>query len=214
MMNGEKILLQSLKGIQNIIFDLGNVIVNLNFDATIEGFRKLGLDEEVITMDQAYADPVFYELETGQTSPDIFREKVRGILNNGEVTDEQIDEAWCAMLLDVPAHRVRILQELGEKYNLYLLSNTNEIHINYFHKKFRQAHNIEFSSLFKKDYYSHELKERKPDLTSYRKMVELAGIDPAETMFIDDLEKNIRGAQRAGFSIFWLKDGLDIANLF
>lgn len=214
MMNSKESLKPDLKKIKNIIFDLGNVLLNLDFNATIEGFRNLGLDEAIMTMDQAYADPVFYELETGRTTTAIFRDRVREILNNGRVSDEQIDAAWCAMLLDVPSHRVKILKELGEKYNLYLLSNTNEIHIKYFHKKFKEAHDIEFSSLFKKNYYSHVLNERKPDLTSYRKMFELAGIEPAESLFVDDLEKNIRGAQNAGLHVFWLKEGMDLSDLF
>ena len=203
-----------LKGIRNIIFDLGNVLLNLDFEATITTFKKLGMNEEVISWDQAYADPVFYELEVGRISPDGFRERVRNILGNPGITDEQIDEAWSAMILDVPKHRMQIIQELKKDFNVYLFSNTNLIHIKRLQQQFMEAQGIEFSSLFNKVYYSHELHERKPDITSFRKVLELENMTPSETLFVDDLEKNILGAQAAGIKTIWLKNGMDLADLF
>lgn len=209
--NNEK---PEMAGIQNIVFDLGNVLLNLDFEATINAFQKLGMHEEVISWDQAYADPVFYDLEVGRITPDTFRNRIRQILNKSDLTDTQIDNAWCAMILDVPEHRVNILRELNKNYNVYLFSNTNCIHIRKLHSQFKSTFGIDFSSLFQKDYYSHELHERKPDLTSYRKMLEHAGIKAEETLFIDDLEKNIQGAQSAGIKTFWLKNGMELADLF
>ncbi|HZH73989.1 MAG TPA: HAD family phosphatase [Mariniphaga sp.] len=203
-----------LTGIRNIIFDLGNVILNLDFDATITAFKDLGMDEEVISWDQAYADPVFYDLEVGRVSPDDFRSRVRQILGNKELTDEMIDEAWSAMILDVPPYKIQLLQELKKRYKVFLFSNTNFIHINRLQKQFKAEHGIEFSTLFDKVYYSHEIHERKPDLTSYRKVLGLENLDPSETLFIDDLEKNIHGAKNAGIKTFWLKSGIDLADLF
>ncbi len=203
-----------LAGIKNIVFDLGNVLLNLDFDASIKAFKKLGLNEEVVDSQQAYADPVFYDLEVGRITPEKFRARVRQILNNPDATDQNIDDAWSAMILDVPAHRVEVVQKLKEKYRLYLFSNTNIIHISRLHAQFKKEHGIEFSSLFHKDYYSHELHERKPELASYRKMMSQAGIIPEETLFIDDLEKNIRGAQMAGMRTHWLVNGSEIGDLF
>ena len=203
-----------LAEIKNIVFDLGNVLLNLDFDASIKAFKKLGLNEEVVDSQQAYADPVFYDLEVGRITPEKFRARVRQILNNPDATDQNIDDAWSAMILDVPAHRVEVVQKLKEKYRLYLFSNTNIIHISRLHAQFKKEHGIEFSSLFHKDYYSHELHERKPELASYRKMMSQAGIIPEETLFIDDLEKNIRGAQMAGMRTHWLVNGSEIGDLF
>jgi glucose-1-phosphatase len=203
-----------LTGIKNIVFDLGNVLLNLDFDASIKAFRKLGLNDEVVDSQQAYADPVFYDLEVGRITPEKFRARVRQILNNPDATDQEIDDAWSAMILDIPAHRVEVVKQLKKKYRLYLFSNTNIIHISRLHAQFRKDHGIEFSSLFHKDYYSHELQERKPELTSYRKMMAQAGIIPEETLFIDDLEKNIRGAQMAGMKTYWLTNGSEIGDLF
>ncbi len=213
-MNKDNIVKPELSGIQNIVFDLGNVLLNLDFEASINAFKELGMNDAVLNMEQAYVDPVFYELEIGNISPEAFRERVREILNNPKATDHQIDDAWCAMILDVPFERVELVKELGKKFKVYLFSNTNPIHIARLHKQFHSSHGFEFSSIFVKDYYSHELHERKPDLTSYRKLIELSGIDPTKTLFIDDLEKNIRGAQNAGIKTYWLKNRTMLTDLF
>ena len=203
-----------LSSTKNIIFDLGNVLLNLDFDASIEAFKKLGLDNKVVDKKQAYSDPVFYELETGNISAKEFRKQIREILNNPDATDQQIDDAWTAMILNIPAERVQTVQQLRNNYNIYLFSNTNEIHVKKLHRQFKSEHGIEFSSLFLKDYYSHEIHERKPDLSSYKKVIELSGVNPEETLFVDDLEKNILGAQKAGIKTFWLKQEMDFKNIF
>jgi glucose-1-phosphatase len=203
----------NLTNIKNIVFDLGNVLLNLDFDASIRAFQKLGLNSEVVNKQQAYADPIFYELETGKTTPEEFRIQVRRILNNPEATDQQIDDAWCAMIRDIPEKRVEMLKVLAKNYDVYLFSNTNAIHIKRLHKEFREMYGIEFPSLFVKDFYSHEIHERKPDLNSYLKVIELSGITPAETLFVDDLEKNILGAEKAGLKTFWLKEGTEVSEV-
>ena len=204
----------NLTTIKNIVFDLGNVLLNLDFDASIRAFSALGLNSDVVNRQQAYADPVFYELEVGKTTPEKFRLRVRQILKNPDVTDRQIDDAWCAMIRDIPQKRVKMLKRLRKNYNVYLFSNTNAIHIRRLHKEFREMHGIEFSSLFVKDFYSHEIHERKPDLASYEKVIGLSGIKPAETLFVDDLEKNIVGAEKAGLKTFWLQDGMEVLEIF
>lgn len=203
-----------LTNIKNIIFDLGKVLLNLDFNASITDFQKLGLPKDVLDNQHAYSDPVFYELEVGKVTPEEFCSRVRSVLNNQDATDEQIKDAWYAMILDIPASRVKIVQELSKTYNVYLFSNTNKIHIDRLHRAFKTEHGIDFPSLFVKDYYSHEIHERKPDLSSYQKVIDLSGINPEETIFIDDLEKNIIGAQQTGLKTFWLKEGMELTEAF
>jgi HAD superfamily hydrolase (TIGR01509 family) len=203
-----------LTNIKNIIFDLGKVLLNLDFNASIEAFQKLGLKTDVLDSKQTYSDPVFYELEVGKISPKEFCNGVRRMLNNSGLTDMQIEDAWFAMILNIPANRVKIVQKLAKNYNLYLFSNTNKIHMDRLYRAFKSEHGIDFPSLFVKDYYSHEIHERKPDLSSYKKVIELSGINPEESLFIDDLEKNIIGAQQSGLKTFWLKDGMELTELF
>lgn len=201
-----------LTNIKNIIFDLGNVLLRLDFDASIKAFQKIGLQKDVLDPKQTYADPVFYSLEIGRVTPEEFRTKVRQLLNNPDLTDQQIDNAWTAMILDIPANRVEMLKRLNNNYNVYLFSNTNQIHISKLHAEFKQQHGIEFPSLFIKDYYSHEIHERKPDLSSYQKVIELSGVNPNESLFIDDLEKNILSAREAGLKTYLHKASDEIAD--
>lgn len=203
-----------LTNIKNIIFDLGKVLLNLDFTASIKAFQELGLSRDVLNNQQAYSDPVFYELEVGKVSPDEFCSRVRKKLNNPKASDLQIKDAWYAMILNVPSNRVKKLQELRQNYKVYLFSNTNQIHIKRLHADFYREHGIEFPSLFDNDFYSHEIYARKPDLNSYEKVIELSRVNPMETLFVDDLEKNILGAKRAGLQTFWLKDGMEMAELF
>ena len=203
-----------LTNIRNIIFDLGKVLLNLDFDASIKAFQKLGLENSVLDQGQVYSDPVFYELETGRVTPEAFRERVRNILNNRQLTDRQIDDAWCAMILDIPADRVKTVQKLPNHYSLYLFSNTNTIHINKLHESFLEQHGIDFSSLFVRNFYSHEIHDHKPEISSFQKVIELSGVNPGETLFVDDLEKNIIGAQQAGLKTFWLKEGMEMSDIF
>ncbi len=203
-----------LTNIKNIIFDLGNVLLNLDFNASIKAFQELGLNKDVLDRQQVYSDPVFYELETGIITPQAFRNRVREILKKPTVTDQQIDDAWSAMILDIPVGRVKILQELSEKYNVYLFSNTNKIHIEGLFQEFKARHGIDFPALFIKDYYSHKIHDRKPNLSSFEKVIGLSGVNPEETLFVDDLEKNIIAAQQAGLKTFWLKEGMEMAEVF
>ncbi len=203
-----------LTGIKNIIFDLGNVILNLDFESSIKAFKELGLKDDVLTKHSVFPDPCFYEQEVGTITPEEFRKRVVKILNGKNVTEEQVNSAWLKMVLDIPEHRIKVLQKLGKKYRLYLFSNSNKIHIDKIDEEFKEQYGFEFPSLFEQQFYSHEIHVRKPDLSSFEKVIQLSGVNPEETLFIDDLEDNIKGAERAGLKTFWLKNGMEMAEIF
>jgi len=203
-----------LTNIKNIIFDLGRVLLNLDFNASIRAFQQLGLNADVLNEQLVYSDPVFYALETGKISPAEFCTGVRKLLENPGISDHQIEDAWYSMILDIPANRVKKVQQLAKTYNVYLFSNTNQIHIQRLHDAFQHEYGFEFPSLFIKAYYSHEIHDSKPNVSSYLKVIEDAGVTPAETLFVDDLEKNIRGAEAAGLKTFWLQEGMEMAEIF
>ncbi len=200
-----------LTKVKNIVFDLGKVLLNLDFDAILKSFQALGMKKEVIDNSQVYFHPVFYALETGAITPVEFRRQVREFIGNPELTDDQIDSAWSAIICDIPPQRVAMLQRLASDFRLFLFSNTNEIHMQKLYRWFRKTYGFEFNSLFEKDFYSHIINARKPDLNAYLKIIEIAGITPSETLFIDDLKKNIVGAQKAGMQTYWLQPGEEIA---
>ncbi len=197
--------------IRNMVFDLGGVLLDLDFTAPVETFRKLGIDAGSLDYRKAIADPVFTLFETGMISPGEFRDQVRKILNNSLVTDLEIDAAWCAMLLSVPEEKVALLKTLGKRFRLFLFSNTNAIHIGYFREKFENQHGIPIESLFEKLFYSHEIHDRKPLLSAFDKVTGAAGILPGETLFIDDFEQNIATARDAGYHVLHYIPGTDLA---
>ncbi len=202
-----------LDGIQNIIFDLGGVLLNLAPQLTLDAFRQLGSTELVEDNPWGFKHEVFYKMESGLVSNDEFRAGVRTMLAEG-ASDEQIDAAWTAMLLDIPKERVEVLLGLKKQFGTYLFSNTNAIHVAKFQSDFRVQHGMELSSLFVRDYYSNEIQVRKPDVKAFEKVIELSGVVPAETLFIDDSEENAKSAQQAGLHSLWLQKGMYVEKIF
>ena len=151
------------KPIQNIVFDFGNVVINIDPDITLRKFKELGVtnfDSMFTIMKQS---DVFDRLDTGKITLPEFRDAIR---DNSQVnlSDVQIDDAWCAMLLDFPEENVQLFGKLHAMgYKIYLLSNTNEMHIDYYTKLLQQqnGHNL-LAELFDRTFYSHEIGYRKP----------------------------------------------------
>jgi putative hydrolase of the HAD superfamily len=203
-----------LSGINNIIFDLGGVILDIDYNTSIEAFRKFGFKENFTDGKLTYSDEIFYKFQTGKVTPDEFRGKIRAILNNPGLKDNEIDDAWCAMIKKIPPQRLEILKRLREGHKIFLFSNTNKIHIDRLEAMFRAKHGTSFASLFNNVFYSHEIHLAKPDVESFLKVIELSKITPAETLFIDDIKENAEGASKAGLVAHWLKKGEDISNIF
>ncbi|MBN1819556.1 MAG: HAD family phosphatase [Prolixibacteraceae bacterium] len=203
-----------LKGIKNIIFDLGGVILDLDFMASVKAFRKMGFTYDMFDGQLGFSDDIFYHIQTGKISPKEFRNRVREILKNSNLTDQQINDAWCAMLDGIPVSRIETIRKLKNKYKVYLFSNTNLIHIERLEKEFAEENGFSFTSIFADVFYSHEIRDAKPAVSSFQKVIEMAKIDPAESIFIDDVEENIKGAEKAGLKTFWLKKGLELGEVF
>jgi glucose-1-phosphatase len=196
--------------LKNIIFDLGGVLLDLDFEAPLRAFQQFNRDGQIADLRQFLSDPVFIGFETGDVSPSEFRNRVRLILSNPYLSDEEIDTAWCSMLREVPADKVSLLQRLSGKYRLFLYSNTNAIHIPHFSREFYDLHQIQWESLFEKTFYSHEINDRKPLLSGYLKVLSMAGINPEETLFVDDLEQNIVDASQSGMKVLHYIPGTDL----
>jgi putative hydrolase of the HAD superfamily len=187
------------KEIENIIFDLGGVIINLNIDATFQKFSEIFKREiktEIFEDHGKYA--FFREYEVGKISSGTFRDHIRE-LAGFHIEDAQIDDAWNAMLQSIPADRISWIYEATQNYNCVVLSNTNEIHIQHFDKIFNSttAHGFP-KDLFLKLFYSYEIGERKPDTRSFEVVLEKTGFDPAKTVLFDDLKDNLKSANQLG----------------
>ena len=205
--------MEILKGIKNIVFDLGGVLLNIDPKRTIEAFGQLGMEQLIGDKGLTYDHEIFYLMEQGKVSPDEFRNGVRKLLP-GEVTDDQIDDAWTAMLLDFPKIRVELLQKLRNDFGLYLFSNTNAIHVAKYQSIFRNEHGFEVSPLFEKLFHSNEIGYRKPSPESYKEIIRLSGIRPEESLFIDDSHPNVEGAIACALKGYWLQPGQKIEEVF
>lgn len=190
--------------IRNIIFDLGGIFLNLNYQLTAQAFRRLGVTNFDELFTQHHANPLFEQLETGQLSNDHFFQSIRE-LTELSLTNEQITDAWNAMMLDMPAERISWLQSVAEQYEVYLFSNTNAIHYACFENICqRDLGSTNFNALFRFAGYSHQLGFRKPAADSYRQLLDKLQLAAAETLFIDDTPGNISGAQAAGLNTLFL----------
>jgi len=205
--------MEILNGVKNIIFDLGGVLLNIDPKKTIEAFGRLGMEQLIGDKGLSYDHDIFYLMEQGKVTPEEFRNGVRQLIS-AEVTDDQIDTAWTAMLLDFPANRVELVKNLRNNYKIYLFSNTNAIHVKQYHADFRKLHGFDVSSLFEIDFYSNEIGYRKPSPESFQEIIRLSGTNPEESIFIDDSLPNVEAAIGCGLKGYWLEPGQKIEEVF
>jgi len=172
--------------IKNLIFDLGGVILDLHFDRTYEAFARAGhrsVEEIRAMMDKS---PFFNEYEKGLLTDHEFREAIRRMLQTN-LSDEEIDAAWIALLGRIPLERLQLVKGLRRKFNVFLLSNTNSIHVRRIDQIVKVASGEpSLRSFFDEAYYSQELKMRKPEIEIYEHVLKRHQLDPALTLFLDD----------------------------
>jgi putative hydrolase of the HAD superfamily len=190
-----------MPNIKNIIFDLGAVLLNLDMLKTDAAFEALVGDKKTHEWirQKLYDRALFSKFETNEILELEFVQTIKSF-NPSPLNDEQINQAWSAMLLDFPLERIELLKKLKEKgYRLFLLSNINSIHLRDVYTIIQKEHgNLDFDALFDKAYYSHLIGRRKPDPATYQFVLNDAGIKAAETLFIDDNADNIEGAASTG----------------
>ena len=202
--------------IRNIIFDFGGVICNIDVKLTEKAFTDLGINKFDTANSISRSAGLFENIETGAISSSQFREELRKFFSN-PVTDEQLDEAWNALLLDIPEPRIRLIEQLRKHYRLFLLSNTTEIHYLKYLENFRTQYGYpDFDALFEKAYFSHRLGMKKPSPEIFRFVLHDSLLNPSETLFIDDTLMHVEGARIAGIHGYHLAidRGEEITDLF
>ncbi len=199
--------------IKNIIFDLGGVFLNIDFQLTNQAFTRLGVVNFNEMFTQHFSNPLFELLETGKISEEAFYESFRKE-SKTDLSNEQIKEAWNALLLDFPKERIDWLINISKKYRIFLFSNTNQIHYDCFIEQFGlQYPGLHFDGLFIKAYYSQNLGLRKPYPESFQAILDEQDLLAAETLFIDDTIKNVEAAQELGLQTIHLKAPLTVLDL-
>lgn len=184
-----------MKPIENVILDLGGVLLDLDERATYQAFVRLGLKSVPPDLTVANLD-----FQRGKLSAPQFADYLRRYLPEG-VSRDQVCRAWCAMLGQIPEHRREYLRRLGRCYRLFLLSNTDDIHI----ECLRTRMDLEdFERLFERVYYSQRTGFRKPESRIFRLVLTENGLDASRTLFVDDTRENIEGAKALGLQTRWL----------
>ncbi|MFT7395409.1 MAG: FMN phosphatase YigB (HAD superfamily) [Flavobacterium sp.] len=194
--------------INTIIFDFGDVFINLDKQATFDRLRNLGLSQWHEDLDQ-----LNIQFETGQISREEFVDGIKKFIP--DASSDEILQAWSAILLDFPLYRLEFLQMLSKKYRLFLLSNTDAIHIETFEQKNGATFYSDFYNCFEKVYFSFEIGMRKPNSEIYNYVLNEHDLQAKCTLFIDDKKENTDAARSLGLQVWNLQVGKeDVVDLF
>lgn len=200
--------------IKNLLLDMGGVILDVSYQKVIETFKSYGIEnfDKVYTQTNRLFQLAL--LEEGKCSAEEFRDGVRKLVGK-DLSDEQIDKAWFSMILEIPRDVIQLLGILKLKYRLFLFSNTNVLHIEYLKKEFERQLGFDlFNCVFDKAFFSNEIHHRKPHPESFKYVLEQAGIEAEETLFIDDSKQHLEGASKVGLNTYWLTNGETLIDLY
>ena len=195
-MLNQRIALEDLDG---VILDFGGVLYDIDYDAPPKAFARLGDAEFASLYHQASQSEWFDQLEIGTLSRDAFYDHLKARCQEG-TTVEEVHTAWCCILTGMPPARATLVEALGQKTRLFLLSNTNAIHAQVFEADLRATlpDAAAFWGAFEAAHYSHDLGMKKPHPETFLRVCERHGLNPSRTLFLDDSFQHVEGAHRAG----------------
>ncbi len=201
--------------IRNIVFDFGGVLIDLDRSLTIEAMGKLGISAFDQVLVNTYAcEGILGAYEKGLISTPKFRDEIRKMSCRVYLSDEEIDAAWCALLLQVPQEKKNLLLRLKKDYSIYMLSNTNELHIAYSMESCFCQDGYKVSDYFDRCFYSYKMHLSKPDPRIFYKFIEETQLKPEETLFVDDALVNVKAAQSCGWNATLYHPGNDLTAIF
>ncbi len=191
-----------------IIFDLGDVFLNKDKQAKDKALAAIGITDWNDDLEKLEK-----KLETGKINEQQYLEGIQPFTNNASL--EQIKDAWNAGIADFPLYRLEFLQKLVGTYRLFLLSNTDPIHIEKFEHEAGTTFYSDFYQCFEKVYFSHEIGVRKPDAEAFNYVLNNHDIQPKRTLVVDDKKFNTDAAEALGFQVWNLQKGEeDVVDLF
>ena len=200
--------------INAIIFDLGGVLLDINYWLTIKAFNNLGCSDFESIYTQQKQSQLFDDFETGKVSSETFRKSLQKQMQFS-ISNVEFDNAWNKMLLQLPEQRIELLEKLNKKFSLFLLSNTNEIHIKAFKKIISSSIGYErFENCFKKVYFSSEIGNRKPNASCFEMVLSENKLSAAKTLFIDDSIQHVEGAYKIGIKTLLIESGEELVSIF
>lgn len=197
-----------------IIFDLGGVLINLDYQLTSKAFIDLGLTDFDATYSQLQQTDLFDRFETGAISSFHFINRLLDQLPQG-TSGNKVVHAWNAMILDFPLERLEWLLKLKQQKSIFLLSNTNTLHMEAVRRSLEKTvGHKRLEDYFETVYLSCEMGMRKPDPAIFSRVCQEQGLNPAKTVFIDDSPQHVEGAATIGLKAIHLKPGESVQSLF
>jgi FMN phosphatase YigB (HAD superfamily) len=196
----------------HLLFDFGGVIIDIDYDRTPAAFRRLSRAGSTVEYSQASQAELFDLLETGKISASEFRDGLRQLYDL-DATDEELDAAWHALLLDVPAERLALIGDLRRQgHQTALLSNTNALHIAEINRRLAQQYGFQngIADCLDRVFYSQEVGFRKPGEEIFHHALREMNWQPADTLFIEDSPQHIVTARRLGLRVLHLAPPLTL----
>ncbi|MDH4467016.1 MAG: HAD family phosphatase [Bacteriovoracaceae bacterium] len=193
-----------MKPIKNILFDLGGVLFHISYQHCFDAFKEIAKIPLETHFKQLAQSDLLNKVDEGKISEREFLPAIRKLVEiYPHVTDQAIMEAWDKILVGPAPGWKEVLEKLSKKYKLYLLSNNNEMHLSSIKRSYPATSSFQvLESYFKELHYSHTLGIRKPKIESYLEVIKRCGIDPTETLFIDDTLPNIEVAREVKLQTF------------
>jgi putative hydrolase of the HAD superfamily len=205
--------MNKLNQFETIIFDLGGVLLDIDYQATTNAFRDLGITDFGLHYNQLQQESLFDAFEKGEISSQHFINKLMNIVPKG-ITPNQIVSAWNAMLGNFPLKKIELLERVSKTHQTFLLSNTNEIHMPIVYRNWNNVSNLSFNELFNQVHLSFEIGKRKPNVETFQWVIEENKINPKTTLFIDDSPQHIEGAKKAGLNTHFYQSEEEFYALF
>ena len=206
--------METKENIKNIVFDLGGVLADLDADRCIDAFEKIGCPKVAEYVKEHRTEDLFLDFELGRITAHKFCDEVR-LISQSTVSDEDITWAWNQLLVGIRPEKLEKLAELRKRFRLLLLSNTNEMHWAKAAEDFFPYGSFVAEDFFRGGIYlSNIMGLAKPDPKIFTAMAAGSGINPQETLFIDDMEENVSAAESLGFNVFKENSGTDWLQLF
>lgn len=195
-----------LQGIDAVIFDFGNVLIDLDYPRVIREFSEVANKNEDEIEEMVVTAPILQRFERGMSTPEEFRKEINALLGI-DLSDAQFDGIWNSMLKSVTKERMNKVLQIGERFDTYLLSNSNIIHELAYEEMIMEATGRPSVRDFVKEvYFSHELGMRKPNLDIYRHVIEDIDNYPSRMLFLDDRLDNVEAARIAGMKAVQIFD--------
>ena len=201
-----------MKKIDGLLFDLGGVLIDVDYHKTIDAFTQLGVQNPSDLYNQFGQNQLFDQYEKGEVLSKFFLEQLKPLTKNN-TSEPDIVTAWNAMIGDFQTEKLDFIAELSQHNPCFLLSNTNEIHLKKAIENLQKTAVKNLDDLFIKCYYSHIIGKRKPEVETFKWVVDQMGMEANKVLFIDDSPQHIEGAKKAGLQVIYYKEASDLFSI-